>query len=362
LKNVLSLQDEVAQDITEQIRVTLTPKERSALVQVHTVDPEAYDAALRGWYWLWNSSTLEDGRKALDYFQKAIAKDPSYAPAYAGLADLVLMAGVGRYLPRNEALTKARAAAFKALALDPSLAEAHVALGLIKYWGDWDWAGTEAEYKQALALNPSGAKTHSLYSGYLLAMGRLEEAMKEIQRARDLDPFSFDANQWLGQVLYHARRYDDALRQIRRTMEMFPDRVYLYSDIADVYEQKKMFAEAFAARQKSLALTLTKPNLEALADAYKHAGYSGYLLKQTQILEQAPQQHALYQWAYLAHLYAMLGDEAHAISCLERDYENHSDGILYATTAPELDSIRSSPRFRELVSRMRFPQPTSDKN
>jgi len=358
LKDVLALQDEIAQDITEQIRVKLSPKERSLLIQVHTVDPEAYDFSLRGWYWVNRSlqeaaeaASKEAAWKARDYFQKAIARDPSYALAYAGLAESFLGLGLVE-LPSKEALTKAREAADKALALDPSLAEAHTALAIFKF-SDWDWSGAEAEYKQATALNPNYASAHLHYSFYLRAMGRLDEAMKEIEHAQDLDPFSV-RNTWsLGQVLYHARRYDDALRQNRRGLEMHPDNGDFYEAMADVYEQKKMFAEAFAARQHRLSLE-NDPRVSALGEAYKRSGYGGYLLKQAETGANNP--------AYAAHLYALLGDEARAVTALEVAYNERNWGVLFLRTAPELDSIRSSPRFRDLVRRIGFPQPSGDKN
>src|ERR1700692_1963109 len=280
LKNVLALEDEIAQDITEQIRVKLTPKERSLLMQVHAVDPEAYDACLRGWYW-WSRFTTEAAGKGLDYFQKAIAKDPKYALAYAGVAESFLQLGLSVVMPGKEAFPKAREAAVKALVLDPSLAEAHTVLATVKFNNDWDWSGAEAEHKQATALSPNYATAHFSYSWYLLAMGRLDEAMKEIERARDLDPFSVPITWWLGQALYHARRYDDALRQDRRGLEMHPDNALFYFAMADVYEQKKMFAEAFAARQQALSLE-NDPNVTASGEAYKRSGYRGYLLKGAQ--------------------------------------------------------------------------------
>jgi tetratricopeptide (TPR) repeat protein len=359
LKDVLALQDEIARDITEQIRVKLSPKERSLLIQVHTVDPEAYDFSLKGWYWFnrgmqeeAEAASKEAARKALDYFQKAIAKDPSYALAYAGLAECFL--GLYLELHRKEALIKSREAADKALALDPSLAEAHTALAIFKFYAYWDWSGAEAEYKQATALNPNYASAHFWYSFYLLSMGRLDEAMKEIEHAQDLDPFSAPIIDWLGQVLYHERRYDDALRQNRRGLEMHPDQGHFYWEIADIYEQKRMFAEAFAARQQALSLS-KDPNVTALGEAYKRSGYGGYLLKQTETL-------GAHNPAYAAHLYALLGDEARAVTALEVAYNKHNDGVLFLRTAPELDSIRSSPRFRDLVSRIGFPQPSGDKN
>jgi TolB-like protein/DNA-binding winged helix-turn-helix (wHTH) protein/Tfp pilus assembly protein PilF len=349
LKNVLALQDEIAQDITEQIRVKVSPRERSLLMQVRPVDPEAYDAYLKGRYWL-TSFTTEGAQKAHDYFQRAIAKDPSYALTYAGLADSSLQLAFHGELPVKEAAPKAREAAVKALALDPSLAEAHTVLGKIKFWSDWDWPGAEAEFKQATALNPNDADAHFWYSNYLLAMGRIDEAMKEIERARDLDPFSSGVNFWLGQVLYHARRYDDALRQNQLGLEMQPDNSEFYDAAADVYEQKKMFAEAFAARQQALSL-VKNPNVIALGDAYKHSGYRGYLLKeaQIQILEHVENP------AYTAHLYALLDDEARAMTALEVGYKEHYAAILFLRTSPELDAIRSSPRFRDLVRRIGFP-------
>jgi TolB-like protein/Tfp pilus assembly protein PilF len=358
LKDVLALQDEIARDITEQIRVQLTPNEHGLQTQVHTVDPEAYDDSLRGWYW-WSQLTAEGTWKGLEYFQKAIAKDPKYAPAYVGIANSYLrLAGYISVLPVKEAYPKARDAAIKALELDPSLAEAHLSLGSVKYFLGWDWSGGEDEFKQAIALNPNYAFARFIYSHYFVDMGRLDEALKEIERARDLDPYSPVINFWLGETLYHSRRYDDALRQERRNLEMFPDRPIFYDAIANVYEQKQMFAEAFAARQQVLSLNKDR-SVTALGEAYKRSGYRGYLLKMTQILEQASHPD---QSLVLAHIYALLNDEPHAMTELERAYNDRTPGILNLRTAPELDSIRSSPRFRELVRRIGFPKPASDKN
>ena len=365
LKDILALQDEIAQAITEQIRVKLSPKEHSLFMQVHAVDPQAYDAYLRGRYW-WNQTTPEEAMsaegpsrdhasKARDYFQQAIAKDPSYALAYTGLADSFLQLGASGGLPLREAYVKAAEAADEALRLDPSLAEVHTSLANVKFLNDWDWSGAEAEYKRAAALNPNYATAHRSYSFYLVAMGRLDEAMKEIERAQALDPLSPSITFWLGQVLYHARRYDDALRQNRRGSEMFPENAEFYWAIADVYEQKKMFAEAFTARQQALSLG-KDPNVTALGEAYKRSGYRGYLLKAAQILELADDP------ADAAHCYALLTDEARAVSALEVGYNKHMHAVLFLRTAPELDSIRSSPRFRDLVRRIGFPQPAGDEN
>lgn len=349
LKDVLVLQDEIARDITEQIRVKLTPKERSLLTQARTVDPEAQDAYLRGSYWInqWiNRLSLEGLEKACEYFQKAVAKDPGYAVAYVGVAECFVFGGGSP----DDAIE----AATKALVLDPSLAEAHVVLAGPKFYRDRDWSGAEAEYKQAIALNPNSALAHHWYGRYLMAMGRLDEATREIERARDLDPYDASFTSWLGQALYHARRYDDALREMRRGLEMYPNEASFYWDMADVYEQKRVLAEAFAARQQALSLE-KDPRVAALGEAYKRSGYKGYLLKQAEF-EQT------HNAPYAAHCYALLDDEPRAIAALEAAYNEHNLSILFIRTAPEFDSIRSSARFRDLVRRIGFPQPSSDKS
>ena len=271
-----------------------------------------------------------------------MAKDPKSALGYVGVSWCQL-----------DTPEKAKQTLDKALALDPSLAEAHAMLSHLKF-DAWDWAGTEVELKQAIALNPNSALAHSWYSFYLVTMARLDEAMREIERARDLDPYSNWVTSWLGQVLYHARRYDDALRVNQRGLEMHPNGAEFYSAIADIYEQKKMFAEAFAARQQVLSLQ-KDPSVSALADTYKHSGYKGYLVKSA---EKFDQQGCI----CAAHFYALLSDEPRAIAALEAAYKRHDVGILFMRTAPEFDSIRSSPRFGDLVRRIRFPQPPSDKN
>lgn len=359
LKDVLTLQDDIAHDITEQIRVKVSPKDRSLLIQVHSVDPEAYDFSLKGWYWLRQASqesteapSNDAWEKAHDYFQKAVTKDPGYAFAYAGLADWYL----GRYLCElnKETLIKSKDAVDKALALNPSLAEAHAVLAMYKFFIDWDWPGAEAEFKEATVRNPSYARAHLWYSVYLESMGRLDEASKEIEHAQDLDPFSVLITDRLEQVLFHERRYDDALRQNQRSLALHPENGAFYWENADIYEQKKMFPEAFAARQQALKLG-GDPRLTALADAYQRSGYRGYLLAQVELL-------GAHNPPYTAHLYALLGDEARAMAALEKAYKERSPGILYIRISPELDSMRSGPRYRDLVRRIGFPDSSGAKN
>jgi TolB-like protein/Tfp pilus assembly protein PilF len=359
LKDVLTLQDEIAQDIAEQIRIKLTPKERSLLTQAHAVDPEAYDLYLRGRYW-WSQRTAEGEWKGLDYFQKAIARDPNYALARAGVADSFIVLGHHARIPPKEALPKAKEAALRALRLDPSLAEAHTSLAIVKFSSDWDWPGAEHEFKEAIALNPNYATAHHWYSHYLVAMGRLDEAAHELERARDFDPFSVPINSFLGQTLYYARRYDDALRQYRRGLEMHPDRVEFYEGIADVYEQKKMYDESVAARMQALGLFKDQTET-ALEEAYKNSGYRGYLQKRIRILEQAPELN-LFAVLLVAHLYAALKDTAHAMPYLERAYDERNPWLLNVQSDPGMDPIRSSPQFQDLIRRIGLPLASGGRN
>jgi TolB-like protein/Tfp pilus assembly protein PilF len=354
VQDVLALQDEVTRDIAEEIRIKLKPEESARLAGARLVNPEAYDDYLRGRFW-WSKRTAEGEWKGLDYFQKAIAKDPSYAVAYAGVADSYIALGHHGRLSPKEALPKAEQAATKALDLDDSLSEAHTSLALVKHSYDWDWSRAETEFKRAIALNPNYPTAHHWYSHYLVAVGRLDEALTELERARELDPFSLPINNFLGQALYFSRRYDESLRQFRRNLEMSSDAVDIHDQIADVYEQKNMFAAAFRERQLVLAARRDTQLAMTLEQAYEKLGYQGYLQKKIESLEQSAKPSEAPN-LYLAHMYAILSDQNHATHYLERAYEERDPWLLNLQVDPALDTIRSSPRFRDLVRRIGFPK------
>ncbi|MDP9087736.1 MAG: winged helix-turn-helix domain-containing protein [Pseudomonadota bacterium] len=357
LNDILALQGNVSRDIAEIIRIKLTPQQRTMLTAVRAVDPEAHDLYLRGRYWSggyvverFNSS--DNLRKGLDYFQKAIAKDPNYALAYAGIADC-FQSEAGGDIPVKEAFAKAEDAARKALQLDPSLAEAHASLAGIKLY-DWDWSGAEREFKEALALNPNYATAHLGYSYYLSLMGRLDEAVKEAERARDLDPVSIPTNVALGFTLYNARRYDDALRQWRRGLDMFPEMGMWNWGIGFVYEQRKMFAEAYAQIHQSISLNKETQRVAAIEQAYKRSGYRGAEQLMIQWGEQTQKTGDLLNLNLLHH-YAMLDDDAHVMLCLERAFEERDPNLPIVLVDPALDHLRGSPRFSDLIRRMGLP-------
>jgi TolB-like protein/Tfp pilus assembly protein PilF len=354
VQDALALQDEVTRDIAEEIRIKLNAEESARLVGARPVNPEAYDDYLRGRFW-WSKRNQEGEWKGLEYFQKAIAKDPNYAMAYAGVADSFIVLGHHGRLSPKEALPKAEQAATKALELDDSLAEAHTSLALVKHSYDWDWSDAEREFKRAIALNPNYATAHHWYSHYLVAVGRLDEAVTELERARDLDPFSPTINAFLGETLYYARRYDDSLRQFRRSLEMYPDVVEFHDGVAKVYEQKNMFVTAFSERQQVLSLRGDSKLALALAQAYKQSGYKGYLQREIESLEQAPKSREVRN-LYLAHMYAVLNDQPHTLQYLERAYEERDPWLLNLQVDPAMDAMRSSSRFRDLVRRIGLPQ------
>ena len=249
--DVLAVQEEIAKQISERLRLKLTGEEQKRLTRHHTENAEAYQLYLKGRYY-WNKRTAESLNKGVEYFQQAIDKDPNYALAYAGLTDSYSLLGssTGGLSPK-ETFSKAKAAAVKALEIDDTLAEAHAALALVHLRYDWDWSATEREIKRAIALNPNYATTYHWYADYLVVMGRLDEAIAQIKRAQELDPLSLIINTVVGLRLYHARQYDQAIEQCQKTLEMDPNFAQAHFALGEAYEQKAKYEEAIAALQKA---------------------------------------------------------------------------------------------------------------
>ncbi|MBA7694502.1 hypothetical protein ES703_103113 [subsurface metagenome] len=248
LEDIFSIEEEIAKEITMALQMKLTGEEKEGLVKRYTEDREAYNLYLKGRYY-WNKRTEEAFQKGLEYFQLAIEKDPTYALAYAGIADCYNLLQVYAYLPPKEAFHKARAAAEKALEIDSSLAEAHTSLAWVRWSYDLDWSSGEKEFKRALELNPSYATGHHWYSIYLTAMGRHAESLAQIKRAREVDPLSLMINTDLGFVLFYGRQDDLAIEQYHKTLEMDKDFVVSYWRLAMIYAQKEIYNEAIAATQ-----------------------------------------------------------------------------------------------------------------
>jgi eukaryotic-like serine/threonine-protein kinase len=355
VRDVLSLQAEVARDIANNVKVSLTSQERAQLSASRSVDPQAYEAYLKGRYW-WNKRTREGEFKGLAFFQKAIELDPSYAAAYAGMADSYLVLAHHGRLPPLEAMPRAKAAAIRAIQLDDSLAEGHNSLALIDLSYDWDYPAAETEFQKAIALNPNYATAHHWFAHYLAVMRKDADAMREIRRARELDPFSISINSFFVLTFYYARQYDHALEAAKEMGEVEP----AFGSGAealqgDVFAAKGKYVEAVAHWNKSLVLSGQDQDAAKLQSAYAIGGYRAYLDRQLQELK-ASSQREYVDPLQLAELYARMDQKDAAFDWLERAYKEHSSWLNFVNANPVYDSLRSDPRFSDLLHQMRLPQ------
>ncbi len=360
LQDALALQSEVAHSIAREIRVVLTPQEEERLTSAGPVNREAYDAYLKGRY-AWNQRTEERLLKGIEYFQTAIEKDPNFVLAYSGLADSYNLLGSfdSGGLPPREAFPKARTAAERALEIDERLAEAHASLGYTKLFYDWDWSGAQAEFKRAVELNPNYANTHMWYALYFAALGRFDEAIGEIRRAKELDPTSLVIIQGVGRHLYLARRYDEAIEQIRQSLELDPRFPRARMRLGDAYVQKRMFPEAIAELREALALSGGSPNvMGALGRAYALSGQRDEAMKVLDDLRVLSERRYVSPFA-IALVYTGLGEKDQAFAWLRKSAEERSGLLFLSAVLPELDSLRSDPRFAELLRQIGLPQPSS---
>ncbi len=341
----------MANAIAREIQVKLTPQERSRLATSRTVNPEAYQLYLKGRYF-WNRRTQEGLKKAIDYFNQAIAVDPNYALAYSGVADCYPPLAYLGYVPPNEALSRAKAAATKALEIDESLAEAHATLGAEKMFQEWDWVGAEKEFKRAIDLNPGYATAHSWYAQHLLAMGRFREGLEESKRAQQLDPFSLIINAGLAHRLYWARQYDQAIEQSQKTIELDPNFALAHWDLGLEYEQTGAPGQAIAEMTKAVSFSESNCLMMAgLGHAYAVSGNRAAALKIARELEKRSHMEYVDPYA-IALVYAGLAEKDQAFAYLEKAYEQHSPLFSFLNVEQMLDPIRSDLRFQLLVHRV----------
>ncbi len=358
LDNVLSLQSDVARAIAGEIKIALSPEEETRLASTPSVNPEAYEAYLRGHYYLagYGPAAGEARTKALEYFQQAIELDPTYALAHAGLAWAYRQQEWTGVLLPKEAYPKARAAALQSLELDETLAEAYTELAYVKTVYDWDWQGAEREFKRALELNPSSVVAHSAYSWYLSHMGRHEEAIAEARRALELDPVSWKKRGELGQSFTRARQYDQAIEQFRTQLELKPDSVQARHELMRAYWLKGMVTEARTEFERMETLC-GSPHPGHAADIW-HAKASALMGTREEALKQLDE--AKKEWSergpiLIAGVYAMLSEKDQAFAWLEKSYAARETGIVQLKS-PQWDSLRDDPRFQDLLRRMNFPE------
>jgi TolB-like protein/DNA-binding winged helix-turn-helix (wHTH) protein len=345
--DLLSLEDRVARDIALKVAVNLTPAQQRRFARARAVNPDAYLDYLRGRYF-WNQRTIEGFEKALGYFQAATEKDPNYGAAYAGLADTYLLQGGFYFRPQNEMIPKARAAAQKALQTE-DLAEAHATLGLIAENYDWDWLSAEKEFRRAIELNPNYSTAHHWYGeAFLAAAGRFDEALSEMNRAAELDPLSPIISTDVGATLYLARRYDQAIARLARTLELYPDYLEAQIWLARSYEQKKMCAEAISVLGGSKSSPETLFKSEERARIYAECGRQTESLR---ILDDLQRQAATQTVdpAIFGGIFIGLGRKNEALTQLERCVSQHSTALTSLKVNPIYDPLRSDPRFTALL-------------
>jgi TolB-like protein/Tfp pilus assembly protein PilF/predicted Ser/Thr protein kinase len=348
--DIFALQGDLAKEMTSMLRMRLTGEDEKRMMKTFTANPEAYQDYLKGRYW-WNKATEEGLNKAVRYFQQAIAIDPSYALAYSGLADCYSGLPSFGYVAPKDGYPKAREAAQKALELDDTLAEAHTSLAFVKAYYDWDWPGSEAEFKRAIALNPNDANAHQLYAGIgLRTMGRIEEATAEDKRALELDPLSLITNWSLGMDFFQARRYDQAIEQERKTLDLDPNFFLAHDTIGAAEVQKSMYKEGFAEYERVMAINSNDSRVLTLVGrAYALEGRRAEAEKVLDHLNEISKREYVPAYARVG-IYADLGEKDKAFEWLEKGYDERF--LLHIKTDPAYDPLRSDPRFANLLRRM----------
>jgi eukaryotic-like serine/threonine-protein kinase len=346
--DILGLQGEIAQTIARQIEVKLTHQEETRLATTRSVNPETYELYLKGMYHL-NKYTPEGIAKGLDYLHQATEKDSTDALAYAGLAlgyDIIAHTPS----PPPGALSKAKEAALRALKLDETLAEAHLALAMIKIYSDWDREGAEKSYRYALQLKPSLAQAHNHYAWLLLLLGKYDYALAELYEAQELDPLEAIYPAWQGMMFNWLERYDEAIDEARKSIELVADFPVGLNSLGCAYAAKGMYEEAIAAHQKAGAISLDWK--WSLGQTYALAGRRDEALAVAVELESQPK--VWYTWG-LAEIYTALGDKDKAFYWLEEAFKQRHPYIQWIRRNVSFKSLQDDPRFLDLARRMNIP-------
>ncbi len=354
LRDVLSMQEEVTRAIVSEIRVKLTAQELARLANRHPINPEAYKLYLKGRYH-WNKRSLEGFQKAIEYFQLAADKDPAYALAYVGLADTYTYFSFFDVVPPREAMPKAKAAAARALEIDNRLGEAHVSLGYVSYMYDWDWPAAGKHFEQALTLNPAYSRAHTFYPFYLSSLGRSEDALEVAKHSLDIDPASPPVSHSLAVQLYLARQFDNAIAQAHKTLELDPNFAISYELLGEVYVARGMYRESLPELEKYSALSRGRAmSLALLGYAHARLGERSQAIRVLRQLEAASKKSYTPAFSF-AVVYAGLGEKDQAFAWLEKAYGERTSRLGYLKVEPLWDTLRSDPRFADLVRRIGLP-------
>ena len=351
MTDVLVMYSEMARAITDRIQVKLTPQEETQLASTRQVNPEAYEAYLKG-HFHWNKLTAQDLEIAMRYFELALEKDPDYAPAYAGIAS-VWGARTYQGMLASEVAPKWKAALDKCIELDSTLPEAHYQLAGMATWYEFDWDKAEREFRLALELNPNYAKGRVFYGLFLTGMGRHGEARAQMERALELDPHNFMYQSYLGLAFLRARRFDEAIVQFQKGLALEPDFADALGGLRSCYHQKGMYEEALAVARKLYVTGGDHDLLEALNRGNEEGGYKEAMRQAAEALE--ARSNKAYSMG-IAKLYTDAGEKDLALDWLEIAYQERMQNLVYLNVYPRWDPLRDDPRFQDLVRRMNFPK------
>jgi eukaryotic-like serine/threonine-protein kinase len=356
MSDLIAVQGDISKEIYDNLRPRIVGAEESTtqVAKHETESPEAYQLYLQGLFY-WNKWTEEGFRKATDFFNQAVEKDPNYAQAYAGLADTYNFLGESGYTAPQQVWQNAKSAAMHAVKLDDTLPEAHISLALVLESYDWDWAGAESEFKRAIQLNPNNSSAHQWYGDFLTRMGRFDEAKVELKKAQDLDPLSLLTNTSLGRQLYFTRQYDAAVQQLKKTLDMDPKFVPAQHAIETAYAQNGMFKEAIGERQKVLTLSGNPDLAASIGEDFNASGYPGVMKSWLEGLKEISKRSYVSSYS-MAQIYARLGDKNKALAALEMALDQRDSNLTYVRVEPAFDEIRSDPRFQKVIQQLNMPR------
>jgi tetratricopeptide (TPR) repeat protein len=352
--DIFAIQDEISNEISEKLRLRLTRAERKRLTKRQTDDPEAYRLYLKGRHH-WNQWTEEGFYKAIEYFQQAVEKDPTYALAYTGVADSYVLLGWNSYLPPKDAFPKAKVAAMSALRIDPDLGEGHTPLSAVYWLYDWQWPEAIMEFRRSLALNPAHPTASHWYAECLMTMGRHDQAIAQMKASQELDPLSLIISAGIGWALYMAHRYDDSLAQLRRTVELDANYPVTYWILGLLLRKMGNYDLAIAEGEKGVKLSGGSPLLNAaLAQTLAAAGKRDQAVEILAVLSDLAKQKYIAPY-FLAGIHVGLGEDAGALEYLEKAFAERSHWLLYLHIDPGMDALRPNPQFQDLLRRIGLP-------
>jgi TolB-like protein/Tfp pilus assembly protein PilF len=354
IEGIFALQNKIAGAIAEKLEITLLENQRQMVAKKPTTSKEAYELYLKGRS-SWNLRTPPELKKGIDFFQQAIALDPLFAAAYAGVADCYTALGYGSFMAPKEAFPKALEAATKALELDSTLAEPHASLGYYRFYYDWDWAAAEQEFRIAIALNPNYEFGYDWYGYYLTAMERYDEASVILKKAAELDPLSVLISTDMGFSIYYSGDYDKALKELETTLKLNPKFGLAHLWIGRAYQEKKMYRESIEEYRKTL---LASPAWPVAFAAIGHVyGIMGEKEKAREILDTlVVLSKSRFVTSYgVALVYAGLGDKDKAFEWINKAYDERSNWLVWLKSDPRWSPIHSDKRFAELVHRVGLP-------